>query len=1026
MKQNIFIGFASLCFFLSGLSAQQPYPVCGTGSNPVMNSPSQPQSCDYNISNFISEHGNDMVPQGITTKVRIRTNVIFVQKTNGEGNFSISNAAHMAFWSKVFALANQKLENLIQESCFCTTPPDHYSDIRIEFVPNFIEVRDNYAWDHTNDPDPLAGTISINSYDKPYLNYINALAEQTPGYQDGINVMITTDGPAYNTYVYDNPENKPLWELGYSSFYGGYWYSAFPTFDFTRPPMWHAPDAYLWYINGYDHLGGDWWLDHDQIPYYAGVFLHEYGHYLGLPHISCANNIMRAGPSSWTSLSGCQVRQMYMSLMAKNLRKTIICNNRLDYSLNIDSDETWSLNLRLLGNVKVKAGATLTIKCEVHMPPHGQIIVERGGRLIVDGGLITDDCSGRWSGIKIEGDVSGKQFLSGKVILKNSAIVENARDAISMNPIHIPWNDGAQQDYYGGIVEAENSTIRRCVRGVEFMKYGSLGTKDKSWFNNVLFEDLEEGVTIWADDGVTFDNCTFKQIAVRGIHPYDSEVIVREGNTFEDLPIGVDVLTTYPIVFSSRIGKFGGISNEFDCQLKGVNIMAAGNIGPLAIYNNVFTGGNNGVAQNGNGLIYIQNNEFSGQLTAIEVYEAGYSFNHVKGNEVNNCYIGAHTVYNNIGMRYFDNCFSGSQLVDVYVSDGPIYPYQGDEYFSANNCFTKNDIPEIDNHTGTGLVVYYTKTGTPTNSCKYPNELSNVTLGFASAEIPATCGPNLFTPDGGSEYYCEIDETRSIAKLKQQRDVLIQELSTLPANTQSYEKTSKERCREVLESLIGIKMLAPDSQDPDAGKESAIQFFSGTGMDFKDRANAYGIMVSNGELIRARTFLTTMNPQNTEENDFIAVQNINLDFLSQPFTYMIDNTTKEDLYEIGTSAGPFTGYARALYEVLTGERIEVSIPEVVVERSGMKSINQNQAVIHIYPNLVENGTFNIVVANLPQGAVYQGVLTDITGGAKSIFLINDNGSRSIDCGGFHSGVYYLSVRDNSGHQIFLSKLFLIN
>ncbi len=1034
MKQKKFILILWLLGLTFSLVAQPDFDFsCGTGPNP--DSPeayASPQNCNNTFASFLANHADDMVPQGIDRKLKIRTNIVFVQNEGGEGNFSISNPDHMDYWDRIFAEANGRLEQLMQENCGCQTTPTHYGNIHLEFVPNYVEVRDNFAWDHRNDPDPNAGTASVNSYNKPYLNYIHALAEQAPGYQTGFDLIITTDGPAYNTYVYNNPDNKPLWELGYTSFYGGYWYSAFPSYDLDHPAMWHAPDAYLRYINGLDHLGGLWWLHTQDVPWMAGTLLHEYGHYFNLTHpiLSCPNNIMRPGGPNTTRLAftGCQVREMYQTLMTKNLRKYVQCEDVLNFDLVVDNNETWAMNLKVLGNVRIKNGATLTITCEVHMGPNSRIIVERGGRLVLDGGLITGDCPGRWGVIRVEGDVPGQQAQSGKVVLKNGAVIEHARDAISMNPYHLPWDNGGLQNYYGGIVEAENSTIRNCVRAVEFMRYGQSGIKDKSKFNNVTFENLHEGVTIWADDGVTFDNCTFKNISKRGILPYDCEAVVRESNTFEQQPIGVDVITTYPIVFASKIGRKGLGSNTFNCQNAGVHIQSAGNVEPLRVFNNIFSGGNKGLHQNGNGLLYIENNRFSGHLTSVELHSGGTGFNHVKNNEIQSSYLGAHSVKQNSGLHYRNNCFSTNQLVDIFVSDGDIFPWQGEyDGVAAGNCFTKNGKPEIDNDAGTGPITYYIKTGTPNSSCKYPVNLRNVTLSTtADYDDVGDCGPNGF---GGSEdeYYCDFDESLSIASLQQQRLLMLQELAALPSGSSIVAVKTLERCIKILESLIGQKMLDPESEDLGAGKESAIAFYTSVGMDFKDRTTAYGIMVHYGELSRARTFLNSLVPQTREESDFVAVQHINLDYLGDTRHYVLGETTRNYLYSVGTLDGPFDGYARSLYEVLTGERIEVEIPEIrTEERSEALSSLAASLVMLVYPNPSGNGIFNLSVEGLPQGAAHSAILTDAFGRLVQNVNVSTDGMYGIGSERLSPGLYFLTVRDGFGHTLFSSKLVVFN
>ncbi|MDX1910026.1 MAG: T9SS type A sorting domain-containing protein [Saprospiraceae bacterium] len=933
----------------------------------------------------------------------------------------------MSFFERIFADANQRLENLVQENCQCSVQPVHYNNIHLEYVPNYIEIRDNLAWDHSNDNDPAKGTVWVNSFDKPYLNYINTLAQQTPGYEDGFNVIITTDGPFFNEYVYNNPENKPLWELGYDDGqYNGVAYSAFPTYDLSHPAMWHYPDMYLIYINGYDHLGGEWWLETSEIPHNAGGFLHEYGHYFNLSHVSCSQNIMKPSSNIDRSFSGCQVREMYQTLMTKNLRKYVICEDKLDFDIEVNTDETWRINTRIFGDIVVKNGATLTITCEVHMSPKGRIRVERGGELIVDGGLITGDCTDNWKGIVVEGDVPGHQALSGKVVLKNSAIIEHARDAISMNPDHLPWDDGDQQNFYGGLVEAENSTIRDCVRGVEFMKYGRGGIKDQSWFHHVNFENLQhEGVTIWANDGVTFDHCTFSKITKKGILAYDCEVIVREDNTFEEQPIGVDVITTYPIIFSPKIGVKGFDGNTFLCQDAGVNIQSGGNVEPLNIFNNVFTGGNNGIRQNGNSLLHVENNSLSGHLTSVELYDGGTQFSHVNSNEIQSSFLGAHSVLPNSGLRYLDNCFSSNQLVDIFVSDGDIFPWQGNPTLAAGNCFTKNGIPEVDNDAGTGNVTYFVKTGTPNSSCKFPVNLNNVALVTnADNENATDCGPQL--TDEGEEYYCDFNEDLPIAQLRQQRVIMLQDLASYGSDNESLAAKTLERCIETLESIIGQKMLDPASEDPHAGKEFAISFYNSAFMDFKDKTSAYGIMVHYGELARANAFLNTLNTQTQDQSDFVVVQQINLAYLAHPADYELSEVDRNYLYTVGTSDGAFNGYARALYEVLTGERIKVEIPEVdSQERNNTGTTMATTPLISVYPNPSGNGVFNLQIGHLSQNTTYNVMVNDATGRLRHTASISKEGTYSLGNEQMPSGLYFLTIRDDSNHTLFQSKLIVL-
>ena len=78
----------------------------------------------------------------------------------------------------------------------------------------------------------------------------------------------------------------------------------------------------------------------------------------------------------------------------------------LNLNLEITSDQTWNVPMRVHSNLVVKSGKTLTIKngAAVYFHENSKIIVERGGHLIIDGGTLTNGCEGLWKGIEVWGD----------------------------------------------------------------------------------------------------------------------------------------------------------------------------------------------------------------------------------------------------------------------------------------------------------------------------------------------------------------------------------------------------------------------------------------------------------------------------------------------------------------------------------------------------------------------------------------------------------------------------------------------
>ena len=200
-----------------------------------------------------------------------------------------------------------------------------------------------------------------------------------------------------------------------------------------------------------------------------------------------------------------------------------------DVSIAIDTNTTWAEDKFLSTDVLIKAGATLTIKGKVYMPAHGKIKIEPNGILELDSGMITNICNKFWGGIELWGDHTKDQFpLSqpthqAKVVLKNGAVLENARHAI------VQLKEGISS---AGLIQAENATFRNCFRATAFMSHTEL---DHSYYKNCTFEidsnysvisddttNALSQITMWDVKGVSFKGCTF--INNSDIHVYHPSV----------------------------------------------------------------------------------------------------------------------------------------------------------------------------------------------------------------------------------------------------------------------------------------------------------------------------------------------------------------------------------------------------------------------------------------------------------------------------------------------------------------------
>lgn len=168
----------------------------------------------------------------------------------------------------------------------------------------------------------------------------------------------------------------------------------------------------------------------------------------------------------------------------------------------ITSSETWEISMDTYQDVLVKTGATLTIKgthnsnntnsVEIRIPKDKRIVVEAGAKLIIDGATITNHCD-LWQGIEVYGQKGATQdeINQGRIIVKNGAIIENAKKGITTSKsTESSWDASST----GAIVECENSSFINNLVDIEFLPYHRITTKpldekiNKSTISKCKFE----------------------------------------------------------------------------------------------------------------------------------------------------------------------------------------------------------------------------------------------------------------------------------------------------------------------------------------------------------------------------------------------------------------------------------------------------------------------------------------------------------------------------------------------------------
>lgn len=172
----------------------------------------------------------------------------------------------------------------------------------------------------------------------------------------------------------------------------------------------------------------------------------------------------------------------------------------------ISSNQTWTKNSYRTESIIIPSNVTLKIKdCSIHMPARGEIIVEKGGELILENARITNSCWRMWAGIDALGDGplnSQTDANSGTVRMINS-IVENATDAFEVMS--------------GGRIFATNCELLNNKIGITFYPFYGNSTYQHS-LTNVKFinnDTIDGGGStnvhvIIHNNSIRMDNCSFE------------------------------------------------------------------------------------------------------------------------------------------------------------------------------------------------------------------------------------------------------------------------------------------------------------------------------------------------------------------------------------------------------------------------------------------------------------------------------------------------------------------------------------
>lgn len=459
----------------------------------------------------------DFIPNETTLVKELRLKFIIIQNTNkpNNGNFE-NNAETIKFFEDAINNLNYRYLNIITDaSSGCEAP-----------VPPSSKIAFTYELEFVIDP-----TLDGNNWDNPeteecpgILNWdLDDFLSEENSY---INIFLTEKECNFDYLVSGGPE---------CSTYTGIWCSEkanyvnlndivrinirslFSDFYHKKNNVEYYQELYdneLLYFNStepsYNINNMYWWMVVDEL---GGGLAHELGHCFRFDNIFdpsqtgyCNNtNIMGNFGSARNYLTEDQIGQINKIIHLSSLRQYVAeCPIDVNNPIIINGFVSWQYDIRLYSDLLIKTGASLTINCKVNMPTDSKIIIERGARLVIDGGTITKSCDGLWQGIEVYGAgnlvahptrteiINGTHPMTssshGVLYIKNGGTIEYARNGITTSK----YDDYYNTAYYGGVVLATNANFINNKRTVEFLPYN---------YNNIIGPD---------DNVCEFYDCTFE------------------------------------------------------------------------------------------------------------------------------------------------------------------------------------------------------------------------------------------------------------------------------------------------------------------------------------------------------------------------------------------------------------------------------------------------------------------------------------------------------------------------------------
>lgn len=332
----------------------------------------------------------------------------------------------------------------------------------------------------------------------------------------------------------------------------------------------------------------------------------------------------------------------------------------------------WNGPRTLRTNVIVQDGASLTINCDVGVPTEAGFTVQRGGRLIIDGARIFNNCESEfWRGITVEGTDNPQFPLNsngqGLLYIKPGSTIENAAN-VEVDKGALLFAQAADFINCGAVLLTDYdkysfSRLMGCkfIRDTAFYHYGY-------WPSQVGLHNVNRMLVSGCDFETVFDPTSINNGVA--IQAFSSNFEVRS-TSISNFYVGIEGspwLTNPTGVFSIK-----------QCTLSNNNTAIANHAcNNVEIQDNLIQGIGDHIASNSHTGLLLEN------CTGFEVHDNkfyGGSSNPTNRYGIIATNTGAES--NQIELNKFRDLYAANQAEGT--NNDPLQPFTGLQYFCNEN-----------------------------------------------------------------------------------------------------------------------------------------------------------------------------------------------------------------------------------------------------------------------------------------------------------------------------------------------------